>query len=847
MFAKLFKSFLPHLLVIVGFLILSIIYVSPVLEGKTIIQNDVIQAGGAAQELKKFEKETGTRSLWTNSMFSGMPAYQIYMDYPSSWSVAVGRFLSYQLPIPSPANLIFILLLGFYFLMAVLGFNRWISILGALAFAFSSYNIISIEAGHTSKVLAIGFAPPMIAAVILTFRGKYLLGAALTGLFASIELYTNHIQITYYIVIALGLYTIYALVEAIMKSEIKRFAIAVLVLGLAGILSLGSQTSRFWTTYEYQKETTRGKSDLTAKNENSSSGGLDKDYAFDWSYGITESFTFLVPNFYGGASGGELSRNSATYKELIGKGVDKANADSFVKRLPLYWGDQPFTSGPAYMGAVICFLFVFGFFITKDQMRWWLLGTFVLFLMISWGKNLDWFNYFLFDYFPLYNKFRAVTMILCVIQIFMIILIGLGLQDLLKLEDNQAVAEDSGKNKAMKVKSVMSPEKQAAQKVLLYTGGAVGGLCLVFAVLGSSLFNFSGAGDEGFVANLTQMTKSDTFAQQLMTALESDRLTLMRNDAFRSFFFILFAAGLIYAFLINRLKGTYLIIALGLVILADLWLVDRRYLNNDNFVKKSQYEASFAKTSADNEILKDKDIHYRVFNTSVSPFNDATTSYHHKSIGGYHGAKLKRYNETIEVMIKQLNGDRSNLMDMLNTKYFILKNENKLIAQKNPNALGNAWFVEKYQLVENADEEFAALETLEPKTTALVDKLYEEKLNSLAIQFNDKNTIELTQYSPNELVYETEAKSPQLAVFSEIYYNSGLGWNAYIDDQPVNHFRVNYILRAMVVPEGKHTIVFKFEPKSYYTGSTIDLICSIILFGGIALVFGLNIREALKD
>jgi hypothetical protein len=830
------KPLLPHLAVIVGFLLLSIVYNAPMMQGKRLQQNDVIQSKGAAQELAKYRKETGKIALWSNSMFSGMPAFMVSIDYPMSFTTKIGRWIAYA--VPEPANMIFLYLTGFYILAIVLGFNLWTASLGAIAYGFASYNMMNIEAGHGSKVLALAFAPPFMAGVVLAYRGKYLVGSALAGLFAGVELYANHVQITYYILMALGLYGIFEFIRVIIQKEsLAKFFIATACLALAGALAVGSHASRLLTTYEYTAETIRGKSELIT-NKQSTSGALDRDYAFGWSYGIGETFTLLVPNFYGGGlgSGAELGKNAATPKLLEENGIDPKYARNF----PFYWGAQPFTSGPAYLGAIICFLFVFGLIASKNPIKWWFLAVTILFTMIAWGKNFAGLNYFLFDYFPLFNKFRAHTMTLSAVQLFVACMALLGLQELFKAD----------------------LDKKALLKKLQISAGTVGGLCLVIAILGGVFQDYRATGkteiaeaggktrlvsnDEAFKQNLVQgLQGNEDLAKRILRAIEDDRASMQSSDAWRSFIFIALATGVLWAFLAWGLPLTYAMGGLILLTLIDLWAVDRRYLNDDNFVKKSQYEAVFEPTEADRQLLQDKS-RFRVANFTVDTFNDATTSYNHASVGGYHAAKLRRYQELISAYLGRNN---MAVYNMLNTKYFLTGDEQGAItAQKNPEACGVTWFVQEYKTVANADAELKSLEKFNPKKTAFVDKRFASQLKDLKIQPDSSATIRLTSAIPDELTYESNAKTPQLAIFSEIYYvqEGKIAWQAYIDGKPVPHLRADYVLRGLVVPAGKHKIEFKFSSPTYQRGETIALVCSILLLIGVGLAIYFDLRGRLK-
>lgn len=834
------NKILPHALAIIGFMIISLIFNYPEIEGQILFQNDVLQAEGAAKELKDFEEKEGRLALWTNAMFSGMPAVMIYTDFPTSIGTQLGRVFTSIMPFAT--NLLFLNLLGFYIMMVMLGYNIWVSVFGSLALAFSSYNVINIEAGHVSKCLAIAFAPPLIGSVILAYRGKYLLGGVLAGLFTSLELYANHVQITYYIFLSLALYALYLLIRIFLDKEafaekMRSFGIASGVLVLGGLLGLASHTARLWTVYEFSKETIRGKSELSSNDQ--SNGGLDRDYAFGWSYGISESFTFLIPNFYGSGSGAGakfLDENSASYRALRNNNLNP----QFMASLPIYWGNQPFTGGPAYFGAIVCFLFVFGLFMSRDPLKWWLLAVTVLFVMISWGKNLSWFNYFLFDYFPLFNKFRAVTMILSVVQIYVVWMGVLGLEALASPEKNYDRAFTS----------------------LKFSGGIMGGLLLFIALLGSSFQKFEPASqevqdaegntvsinkDEQFVASLSRQLEStgrgQDIAYDIIEGVQDDRAALQRADTWRSFVFIALVAVLIWLLTIEKLQISYVLGGIALLSLIDLWIVDRRYLSQENFERPRRSRSVVRPTFADNQIMASQDLHFRVLNANKDVFNDATTSYFHHSVGGYHGAKLRRYKELIDAHLSQNN---RGVYDMLNTKYFIQRNQQGTEeARINPGAKGNAWFVKQFKLVKNADEELASLQGFNPSDTAFIDERFKNQVANLKIKPDAKATIKLTSYEPDRLVYESNAASPQLAVFSEIYYvNPGnLEWKALIDGKEVEHLRANYVLRALVIPEGKHTIEFKFDIPIYYTGKTVSLIASIVLLAFLGFVIFLAYKE----
>lgn len=841
---------LPHILIILGFLFVAFIYTSPVLQNKRLSQNDIIQAQSAAKPLKEHHEKTGKLSFWADNMFSGMPAYMVYTDYPNSITSRIGRFITYILP--SPTNLIFLSFIGFYFLMIVLRYDPYISAVGAIAFTFASYNIINIDAGHFSKVLAIALSPPILASVILTFRGKYLLGGALTALFTGIQLYANHVQITYYIFLALGIYAIFELVNAIREKKIKQFGIASGILILAGILAIGSHYSRIITTYEYSKASIRGKSDLQSNKQ--SKGGLDRDYAFDWSYGKLETLTAIIPNLYGGGSGDSqvLDEKSSAFKSLSAS-IGDQGAIALTQYLSgsLYWGKQPFTAGPAYFGAIVVFLFVFSFLISKHWIKWWLLSVTIFFIILSWGKNLAFFNYFMFDYFPLYNKFRAVTMLLAVVQIFVVWMMMLGLKELFASEFN----------------------KEFIQKRLFISLGVVGGLVFFLTFLGGTVlkyktdtikklngqeladFNKDEQTKQGLIQYLTNPSvdrnQTIAIANDAMKALKKDRASKQFYDGLRSLIYIVLAGGVIWLFLNNTgFQKMYLAGALAVLIMADMIGVSWRYLNNDKYVKKSEYNDNFEPTKADLAIQKNKGI-YRVLNLTKSTFADATTSAQHKSLGGYHGAKMRRYQELYDAHFSQninniysvanmsnftlMKNDTVNLsvFNMLNTKHIIVPLQNQQLAIfENPQALGNAWFVEDYKIAENADKALSSLGgKFEAGKTAIIEKSFTDKVKGFKPK-SASGSIKIKSYQPDKIVYESQADGERLAVFSEIYYvNQGKSeWKVKIDGKPVEHFRANYILRAMRIPKGKHTITFEFEAPVYHSGETMALIFSILMF-----------------
>jgi len=801
------NNLLPIISAIVVYFIISIVYFSPVMQGKVLAQHDKMVWVASSKEIKDFKEKTGEKTLWTNSMFSGMPTYLINALREGNELMFLHKALTLNDSF-RPVSFLFLYLFGFFLALLVFGVNPWLSLVGAFAFAFSSYFFIIIQAGHITKAIAIGYMAPILAGVYLAFNKKELWGTILMSIFLSLQILINHLQITYYTFLIILVYVIFYTIYAFREKQIRLFLKASAYLLVGGLLAIGSNFLNLSVVYDYGKDSTRGKSELTGDKENKTSG-LDKDYITSWSYGQLETFTLLVPNIMGGASQSELGTKSEMYEAL--KQMGQPNAKQIVKQMPTYWGDQPFTSGPTYIGALVIFLFVLGLFLLKGTLKWWLLTATILSIMLAWGKNMMWFTDLFLDYFPGYNKFRAVSMTLVMAELTVPLLAILGLQKILNKEY----------------------DKEKIMKQLLYALGITGGtVILLILVLSSSSTAFIGVRD------------SAMFGQNdlLLDAIKADRFSLFRSDALRSLFFILFGAGSIYLFLKGKIK-TYLLIGLiGLGIISDLWTVDKRYLNNDSFVRKNKTEQQFQPSVADQSILQDKDIDYRVLNMAVSTFNDASTSYFHKSIGGYHGAKMLRYQELIEhylaIEVQQFGAalqsgatpesvnkalQRLNVINMLNGKYIIYNP--KAPAIQNPFANGNAWFVSNYKMVANADEEIQSLGTINPKTTAVIDQRFKSKITDF--KYDPQANIKLLSYEPNNLVYQSNTKSPQMAVFSEIYYAKG--WKAFIDDKEVPHFRVNYVLRAAMIPAGQHKIEFRFEPDIYSTGKTIGIISSILL------------------
>jgi hypothetical protein len=787
-----FKSFVPHIIAVLLFVAITLLFFSPLLEGKQMKQSDNMQYQGASKEIADYRAATGKEALWTNRMFGGMPAYQISVVYSSSLVKYFNKL--FHLWLPQQAGMVFLYFIGFYILLLVMGIDPRLSVIGAVGFGFSSFFMIILAVGHNTQAIAIGYMAPVIAGIILCFRGKYILGGVITSLFLALELAANHVQITYYLILIIVILGIAEFITKFKEKQLKVFFRAVIVIAGAAFIALGSNITNLWVTYEYGKYSTRSKSELTSDMADKTTG-LDRSYVTAYSYGKMETFTLLIPNFMGGSSSESLGKSSDTYKVLKENNVP--NPEKMIKGLPMYWGPQGSTEAPVYAGAILCFLFILGLFLVKGKYKWWLLSATILSLFLAWGKNMMWFTNLFLDYMPGYDKFRAVSMTLVIAEL-CIPLLGL-----------------------LALKNIFSNDiaKEVKLKALKYSLGII----VIFGFMGGMFFDFVSVNDAEM--------KTGGYPDWFISAIQSDRQGLLLADSFRSFIFIALTIAALWLYSINKIKNRNIVFfTLGVLILADMWAIDKRYVNSDNFTSKSKITAEFAKSKCDEIILSDNSKDYRVLNLN-NPFNDAITSYYHNSVGGYHGAKMKRYQELIENSIavemqrvtksfssKSVDSaltialKRIPVLNMLNTKYFIYDPESAPL--KNPNAMGNAWFVDNYKLVANADSEIAALKNFDPSITAVVDKRFESSVSTYKNAKDTASSISLTAYQPNNLVYESKTSKDQLAVFSEIYYDKG--WNAYIDGKLTPYFRTNYVLRGMVVPAGSHKIEWKFEPSLLY-------------------------------
>ncbi|MDR3268740.1 MAG: hypothetical protein LBT83_06700 [Tannerella sp.] len=795
---KKLKKIIPHIVAILIFFVLNAVYFAPIVfENKDLMQGDVTSASGWGKDLADYRQETGDYAFWSNRMFGGMPANYTYSPPMVNVFSYIVQNIGYILP--GNLALVFLYLLGFYIFLVAIGCKPWLSIIGAIAYAFASYNLIIIGAGHVSKCLVMATMAPIIGGIILCYRKKYVWGAFITLVFTGINVLWGHQQISYYlllmIVVLAIVYLVYAIKEHTLTDYFKSSAILVVV----AVLAIAPEAGKLLSTADYTKETMRGGAVLqnNAQGEKASSG-LEIDYAYQWSYGKGETMTLLIPNFYGSGSHYDIGKDSESYKVLRPTG----QADRFCKYAPMYWGDQPFTEGPVYVGAIICFLFVFGLLIVKGREKWWLLVATILSFVLSWGRHFPLVNDFLFYHLPLYNKFRAPSMALIIAEVTMVTLGILAVKTFLEQKD-----------------------KRQLLKPLFIAGGITGGLCLIYALLGGGLMSFSAMVDENYKNY-----------PELLSALVADRKHLLTSDAWRSFFFIALMAGALWFYIRKPYRTTYLMAILGVLVLVDLWTVDKRFLNYDSFVPKKKAREIVA-TPANQQILQDKDPNYRVFNLTKNPFQESETSYFHKSIGGYSPAKLRRYQDIIDYHLSQ--NINPNVLNMLNTRYVIAPSEQGPQVQFNDRALGNVWFVNQLQWVDSPDEEIVALKNFNPAQTAVIDVVWKEKLpawESLQHETDSNAVIQLTDYAnPGYLIYESNSTQPHLAVFSEVFYKT---WHAYIDGVEAPLVRVNYILRGLAVPAGNHKIEFKCIDDVYYRGAKISLIASIIVGVILLTLFG---------
>jgi hypothetical protein len=797
---KIINKFYPHALAIFGFVFISLLYFYPVLQGKQIFQSDIAQYTGMAKEQNDFRASDHVEPYWTNSAFGGMPTYQLGAKYPHDYIGAIDDTLRF---LPRPADYLFLYFLGFYGLLLVLKIDPLKAFFGALAFGFSTYLIIILGVGHNAKAHAISYMPLVIAGFILVFRKKYVLGGLVTMFASALEINANHFQMTYYLLIFLLILSGYYIYQDIKKKDNKSILRSFVVLAVAGILAIGANATNLLATAEYASFSTRGKTELSYNpdgSSNTNSSAMSREYITEYSYGVAESLNLIAPRLFGGSNHEAVGTDSKMYEFMIGKGVPADQARDFVSGMPTYWGDQPIVAAPAYIGVVVFFLGILGLFIDERKIKYVFLSGAITALLLSWGKNFPILTDFFIDYIPMYNKFRAVSSIQVILELCFPVLAIMGLQSFFKLETD------------------------TQWKALKKVGSIVLGLILVL-FFSKSLFSFSGVND-GYYLN--------SYGPEFVEALKGDRISLYSADLLRSGFFVLVVSGVLWLFIKSKIAQNTAIILVGLFMVADLFFVDKNYVSAKDFVSGREIAVPFQETPSDIEILKDTSI-YRVFEVSGN-FSSGRASYFHKSIGGYHAAKPRRVQQLFDYQISKNNME---VLNMLNVKYIIQTDkEGKEFPTRNPNANGNAWFVNDVKLVNKANDEMKMLDKIDTKKAAIFNiHLYGNKFKNARLKRNldTTGTIKIQEYKPNYIKYISSNPHEGLAVFSEIYYENG--WNAYIDGKKTEHFPVDYVLRALVVPAGEHTVEFKFEPQVIKTGSIITVISVIgmlsLLIGGI--------------
>ena len=785
---------------ILAFALITLVYFSPIMQGKRLKQHDIEMYKGMSKEIVDYKAQTGEQSLWTNSMFGGMPAWNIGVPQNSNLMTYINRVLNFGFP--HPIGAVFVGMLGFFILLLVLDCKIWVSFIGALAFGFTSYMFIVIGAGHNSKAVAMAYMAPVIAGILLTYKGKYLWGGILTAIALALEIRAGHLQITYYLLLIVVCIIIAELVDAIKEKKYLHFLKASGILIGVAVVAILTCTTTLYANYEFGKETMRGKPILTKNVENQTSG-LDRDYVTQWSYGIGETWSLMIPNVKGGATG---------YIGNDNKALDKCDPRfrSTIAQQNAYWGDQPGTSGPVYVGAIVCFLFILGLFVVEGKYKWILLAATVLSVLLSWGKNFMGFTDFFLDYIPGYNKFRAVSMTLVIAEVCMPLLAFLALAEIFKNPDTL---------------------KQNRRYVYI-SFGITGGLCLLFYIMPQTFFSFLSQSETIQFQQL--QSESDGAIYKLFAdELAKVRVAIFRADTIRSFFFITIAAALILLNINGKLNIKYMFAGLALFVVVDMYTIDKRYLNNDNFIDKRRVDRPFVMTDADKQILQDKSLDYRVINLTVSTFNDASTSYFHKSVGGYHGAKLRRYQDVIDQYLSKHDLNYWKMLNMLNTKYIIYQKDQQRMVSKNYEAFGNAWIVGDINWVGTPNEEIDAIADTDVKNVAIVNKEFANLVGDFKAT-PAEGTIQLVDYKPNELRYTFDSSKDELVVFSEIWTKQG--WMMWIDGVESPLLRANYILRAAVIPAGQHDIVMRYEPSIWRIGNTIQFITSLLILLGFAII-----------
>ncbi|MEZ7674082.1 YfhO family protein [Prevotella sp. 20925_1_30] len=819
-----YKKFLPDVVVVLVFAIISFAYfLVPVTQGKILFQHDASAGVGSAQELTEYQNRTGETTRWTNSIFGGMPTYQMSPSYQSTDGL-LQVMNAYHLWLPDNVWFLFAYLLGFYILLRAFDFRQTLAALGSIMWAFSSYFLIIIAAGHLWKVMALAYLPPMIAGIVLAYRGRYLSGFIVTALFTAFEIKANHVQMTYYYLFVILFMVIAYLVKAVREKQLTGFMKSTGVVAAAAVIGIAINLSSLYHTWQYQKESMRGKSELVKKDAaNQTSSGLDRDYITQWSYGIDETLTLLVPDAKGGATV-PLSKNATAMAKADPQ--IQSMIPQLYDAIPQYFGTQPGTSGPVYVGAFVLFLFILGLFIVRGSMKWALLAATVLSVLLAWGHNFMGFTNFFLDYIPMYAKFRTVASILVIAEFTIPLLAALALK-----------------------KIVDEPEVLTKQMKFVYISLALtAGVALLIALFPGMMEPFISDQERQMITSIQGMDGNT--ANTILSNIATMREAMVSADAWRSVIVILIGFALLFLYKMKKLRAEYMVICMAVLCLVDMWQVDKRYLNDEMFVPKSERDMPHQATSTDLAIMKDKSLDYRVLNLASNTFNENETSYFHKSIGGYHPAKLRRYQEMIDAYIapemqktmqaiaaaggnmQAVDGVKTfPVLNMLNTKYFILPLQGGTTAPiQNPYAQGNGWFVNKLTYVDDANAEYAEVGKIDVRHEAVADKKFEAALGQA--KANDSTAIvKLDKYEPNNLQYTVNSKNGGVVVFSEVYYP---GWTATIDGQPAELGRVNYILRAVSVKPGKHTVVLDFHPTSISTTETIAYIAIVILLLAIA-------------
>ncbi|WP_299247682.1 YfhO family protein [uncultured Aquimarina sp.] len=782
------KRFLPHLLVILGFIIASLTFFNPVLSGKMIYQNDIKLYEGMAKQQKDHRKETGKETFWNNSAYGGMPTYQLGARFPHDYMDKLDRLIRF---LPRPADYLFLYLTSFYILLLVMRIPWKMAILGALAFGFSAYLIIIIGVGHNSKAHAIAYFPLVISGILLVFQKRYVWGFMLTALAMGLEIQANHYQMTYYLGLLVFVIGVTYFIDAFKRKEIPHFLKSSAILIVAALLGLATNATTLLSTSEYAETSIRGKNLLADTSATSSEkNGLDYEYITEYSYGKLESLNLFVPKLMGLGRASDLGKDSAFYQKLIELGQPPEQADYYANVTGLYWGAQPFVEAPPYLGITVVFLALLGLLLVKGRLRWWLLGGIILSLTLSWGKNLDFLTRFFVEYVPLYNKFRAVSSIQVILELVIPIAAVFGLYQLFNEKTSF----------------------QERQKKFLISLGIFGGLCIVFWLFGGSLFSFKSPNDVQLAIE----------QPHIFDAIKEDRITIMKSDSLRSLIFMLLIGGLLWFTLKKKLSENAMIISVGLLILIDLVGVDRRSVDSESFISKRTYKSYFQATAVDKEILKDKS-YYRVLDQARG-FNNSHTNYFFNSVNGYSAVRPRKMED---IFFGHIAKGNLQVINMLNIKYVIQQNEERrLDVQENPSINGPAWFVEELKFVDDHKSEFESLSTIDTKKTAVVRKEFKSALENYKAVKDSISTISISKTTPDHLAYNSYTEKPGFLVFSETYYKNG--WNAYIDGNLETIYPVNYMLRGLKVPSGKHTIEFKFEPQVVKTGSAITLASSII-------------------